>query len=123
MHFITFYQRVFIMKLNLKKLMIVLTVAMLASTNTVKAKDKSVEDCIQAAECIDTLEQHLNENGHNAIAKSFKPLAEMSGFKQKIAAAKIYTSQSKEVQNAISKNSDKLKEIIAAQAKKKKDKK
>lgn len=106
------------MKFNLKKLMIVLTVAMLVSANIVEAKavtKKSIQECIKAAACEQTLKKYLKDNGHEHIAKAFEDVkCEKTA---RAAVKKLAFSDQIKVIAAITDEQEHLKKILPTEEK------
>lgn len=99
------------MKLNLKKLMIVLTMAMFTSANFVEAK--SVTECVSAAKCRKTLTEALKEHGHKAIAAALENIEDPENTDDiKKAAAKLKFSEKIAIKLAYDRHKEKLKKII-----------
>lgn len=96
------------MKFNLKKLMIVLTVTMLTSINFVEAK--SLEECIVAAKCRDTLKTQLIDNGHKEVAEAFEGAEDEDSVKK--AVKKLSFSTKLKVIVACKSNEQHLRKII-----------
>lgn len=99
------------MKLNLKKLMFVLTVAMITSVNFVEAK--TVTECVTNAKCRKTLTEELKKNGYANIAEALEKISDPDNLDDiKKAGQDLSFSEKIAIKLAYNNNKEKIKEII-----------